>query len=415
MYKISSRVKSQIKISLATVQSPLEAYCKMADILDAQGHGDLAGKLDKVASFCVQAKLPVPLPNIGDPLDSEFLDDIERGDSEIQKELLDHYNEAWGYDWGAAKSCDDVENTEGDDDSEEDDIPELSGRHFKYDPEYLKKMRSQRMKEVNEKKKLKRMDDEAASKLQEYIAGPLDYAWRWWDEDKYLPEEDTMPEANPEDVIQMPPPLPKRSELISTLIVLADKFDQEGKDKLADAVDEVLTSIAARPAAPLKGLDEDVKKDLLKFLHKSEQNTKDSQADLEELMRRLRYFDVADYTKDMSLDRIFKDISKVQECLDGAKKKMYELSFGKKPSRGDLDQLVKDLDGDAANDGSGGHDPLEFFNSQQAADDKHDEESFEEDDLEEDVTEEEYNDFFDPAGQDPDILSMLEGFEQQND
>ena len=47
------------------------------------------------------------------------------------------------------------------------------------------------------------------------------------------------------------------------LVKLADKFDQEGKHELANAVDGLLTT-AARPKAPLKSLDEDVKKRLIK-------------------------------------------------------------------------------------------------------------------------------------------------------
>ena len=77
------------------------------------------------------------------------------------------------------------------------------------------------------------------------------------------------------------------------LVRLADRLDNEGKHTLAAAVDDVLQVTAAgRPKAPLKGLSDDVKKDLLQFLHNVKENIADSMDALDELFGRLRYFDI---------------------------------------------------------------------------------------------------------------------------
>jgi hypothetical protein len=100
------------------------------------------------------------------------------------------------------------------------------------------------------------------------------------------------------------------------LVNLADKFDREGKADLADAVDSLL-STAARPKAPLKSLDDDVKKDLLKFIHKVKENLEDSMEALQEFFRRLRYFDIGDTVKDLKLDKALKELSKT--CINSWK------------------------------------------------------------------------------------------------
>jgi hypothetical protein len=143
------------------------------------------------------------------------------------------------------------------------------------------------------------------------------------------------------------------------LVKLADKFDQENKQELADAIDRLL-STAARPKAPLKSLDDDVKKDLLKFVHRVGKNIADSRDALEEFFRRLRYFDIGDTVKDLKLDRVLKDLSKTQACMDDAGKAMYALSYGKHPSKADLEQMAEDF----GSGGEGKANPLEFFESQ---------------------------------------------------
>jgi hypothetical protein len=143
------------------------------------------------------------------------------------------------------------------------------------------------------------------------------------------------------------------------LVRLADKFDREGKTDLADAIDRML-STASRQKAPLKNLDEDVKKDLLKFVHRVKKNIEDSAEALEEFFRRLRYFDVGDSVKELKLDKVLKDLEKTQECMDSAGKTMYALTYGKHPSKSDMEQLADDFE---TSDGKK-MSPLEFFESQ---------------------------------------------------
>jgi len=196
-----------------------------------------------------------------------------------------------------------------------------------------------------------------------------------------------------------------KSSAVNSLISLADKFDQEGKGHLSEAIDDVLTSTAG-PKAPLKKMDDEVKKELLKFLCDSEKRMTSATGDLEELTRRLRYFDLSHYAKDMGIDRTLKDISKVISSLAEAKVKMFEISFGKKPSQDDLRKLVNEFEGDAADDGNGKHSPQAFFGKQQLADDTVPEEDSASN--EEDISEDDYNEFFDLKEDSLDIQSILD-------
>lgn len=144
-----------------------------------------------------------------------------------------------------------------------------------------------------------------------------------------------------------------------TLFKLAEKFKQEGKTDLANEINDLL-STGSRQKAPLKSLNEDVKKDLLKFVHRVKENIEDSMEALEEFFRRLRYFDIGDTVKDLRLDKALKELSKTHECMDNAGKSMYALTYGKYPSRSDMEQLAEDFGPKEENKG-----PLEFFESQQ--------------------------------------------------
>jgi hypothetical protein len=157
--------------------------------------------------------------------------------------------------------------------------------------------------------------------------------------------------------------------MLDTLVKIADKLDQEGKYELASKVDDFIKSMGARPKAPLKKMDEKVKHDLLKFLHTVAKNLEESAEALEELFRRLRYFGVDDNVKDFGLDKALKDISKLMDSVGGANNRFYEISFGKKPSKSDLEELKKKLTGEE--DEQDARDPLSFFESQteQNADD----------------------------------------------
>ena len=140
--------------------------------------------------------------------------------------------------------------------------------------------------------------------------------------------------------------------LIKELVKLADQLDLQGKEELAAKVDETIEVFAARPKAPLKKMDEKVKKDLLKFLGSVAKHLEDSVKALEELFRRMRYFGIDHELKGLDLEESFKDMKKLHNCMDGAGRKFYEYSFGRKPSRDYLkDVLKEDQDAD---------DPFEF-------------------------------------------------------
>jgi len=166
----------------------------------------------------------------------------------------------------------------------------------------------------------------------------------------------------------MPSKTTKNSVIRESLVKLADKFDREGKGELADEVDTLL-SVAARPKAPLKTLDDDVKKDLLKFIHRVKENIEDSMEALEEFFRRLRYFDIGDTVKDLKLDKALKELEKTNECIDAASKSMYALTHGKHPSKADMEQMAEDFGSKKKETES----PLEFFENQKKPEEKDDE------------------------------------------
>lgn len=152
-------------------------------------------------------------------------------------------------------------------------------------------------------------------------------------------------------------------EIRATLVKMADKFDQQGKFDLAEKIDSTLTSEAARPKAPLKSMNDDLKKSLIVFLLDADKGMQSGVSGLNELFRRMRYFDISDSIKDLGLDRVVKDMQKTQECLDGAKKDFYTMTFGKRPSKADLDKLLEELSG-KKDDADDGQQALDFFNAQ---------------------------------------------------
>lgn len=149
--------------------------------------------------------------------------------------------------------------------------------------------------------------------------------------------------------------------MLNGLSKIADELSKKGKPELAAAVNDVLKLGAGRPKAPLKKLDEDVKKDLMRFLTTIKKNMEDSMGALQELFRRLRYFDIDDIVGQLELDKTLKDMEKTHYAMDNATKAMYALTYGKRPSKGDMDQMAEDF-GVA---GKKSINPLDFFKSQQ--------------------------------------------------
>ena len=149
------------------------------------------------------------------------------------------------------------------------------------------------------------------------------------------------------------------AEIRALLVKMADNFDQSGNQDIASDIDKTLKSFSARPKAPLKKLDDDIKKNLIVFIHDADQNNTKSIKGLKELFRRLRYFNFSDTSKDLGLDKVVKEMEKTQECLDGAKKRFYEVMHGRKPSKQNLEELFKDFSEDAEEQPA-----LDFFEEQ---------------------------------------------------
>ena len=178
------------------------------------------------------------------------------------------------------------------------------------------------------------------------------------------------------------------NEILVELVAMADRFDQAGDFDKAAKVDTAIKSFArGRPKAPMKGLDEDVKEALVKFLHSVSKRLKASQDDLEELFRRLRYFDQADAIKPLGLEKALKDMADTQSCVDGAKERLYSMTFG--GGKGGLNKLLEKLEGGGESaDDMPNHKPTEFFDSRQPADDL----AKDEPELEEEASPEELSD-----------------------
>lgn len=148
---------------------------------------------------------------------------------------------------------------------------------------------------------------------------------------------------------------PKESELIAKLVKMADKFDQEGEFELAAEVDNALQSLGAVSNPALKNEDEEVKKNLIRYIYNALQNIESAKSGLNELFRRLRYFDATKSIKEMGLDRAVKEMEKTHSQLDAALSRMYEMTQGKRPSKANLEQML--------NDGAMEQTALDFFDS----------------------------------------------------
>ena len=165
------------------------------------------------------------------------------------------------------------------------------------------------------------------------------------------------------------------NEILIELVAMADRFDHAGDFDKATKIDSTIKSMAkgrGRPSAPMKGLDEDVKEALVKFLHNVSKRLKASQDDLQELFRRMRYFDQSDSLKPLGLDKAMKDMAETQSCIDSAKERLYSMTFG--GGKGGLSKLLEKLEdagesaGESADD-MPNHKPAEFFDSRQPVDD----------------------------------------------
>ena len=134
------------------------------------------------------------------------------------------------------------------------------------------------------------------------------------------------------------------NDIIKELVKMADRFDSEGKVKLAEAVDETIKSFGARPKSnkPLKKMDEKVKNELFKFLGCVCNDMEDSVKALEELMRRLRYFNVDGEVKGLKLPDMLKEVKELSDKVSGATNKMYEMAFGRKLPKEHLKSLTKE-------------------------------------------------------------------------
>ena len=356
---------------------------KLADHLDKRGQPDLADAVDQLIAIAeglegrinvvdlMQLK-PGVLDSLKEAIDFDlFLEPSSEGGNDVK--AVPHIKDKWtdGLNLGDVRRTPGIENyftqkpledtinhiESGDWMPEDEQMPMLDESEFKYDPDYLKQMKVENLEKARNEKKQQRDLDEALSGAVKHV-----------EEERFRPESErseeaynaTLPTLGPNQFKYDPDYRAQQdkirqeerrrmknlteAEVYSLLVKMADQFDQQGNHALASAVDDTLKSFSARPKAPLKKLDDDVKKNLIVFIHDADRNTSKSMKGLTELFRRLRYFDLADSVKDLGLDKTVKELEKTQECLDGAKKKFFELMHGKKPSKQDLDALFKDLD-----------------------------------------------------------------------
>jgi len=252
------------------------------------------------------------------------------------------------------------------------DLPWASEEDVKFAPETLREIQLENLEKGRQTQKQRRDIDEALSGAVQEV-----------ERESFLPESERSEEAQQYDLPTIPPSgfsyepeyrkqqekerreerkrmrEPTEAEVRAALVKMADEFDQEGKFDLASEIDRTLMSFSARPKAPLKKLDDKVKKNLIVFVHDADQNNSKSIKGLNELFRRLRYFDFADSAKDLGLDKIVKDMEKTQEGLEAAKRRFFELMHGKKPSKKDLEDMFKEIVDAARQDD--GQNTLDFF------------------------------------------------------
>lgn len=267
---------------------------------------------------------------------------------------------------------------------EDADLPTLSEDEFDFAPEYVaeeKEKEERGRKELDEalsgayeaveKEQLlpgtERSPEVKRKEVSDAAGGAHDAVEQMWPEEKsplFTPEDFKPAE---EGKVAGNKTLQERNrmrdlteaEVRAALVKMADEFDQSGQHDLAAEIDTTLKSFSARPKAPLKKLDDKVKKNLIVFVHDADQNNAKSIKGLNELFRRLRYFNFSDSAKDLGLERVVKDMEKTQEGLEVAKKRFFELMHGKKPSKKDLDEMFDEIVEEAQKDD--GQNTLDFF------------------------------------------------------
>jgi len=366
MIRFSDNLNSQLKKCIAEAgNNGLLALSLMSDVLDSHGHYDLANKLDKYAQMCSIAGLgdSVVVPTSPGQLSPAYLDEmikrVDQGDwiGSEERQRMEFEQMPWAHPEERAEQVEqgDWIDPEEKERMELDKMPMMRSNEFKLDPEYVKELRK-KLKEEKQKEKAPKVEPQPEEESEDMPElGQRDFKW----EPEYY-KKVRKPELARERRMKQKNKMSQ--ELFSSLIVMADRFDSEGKFAMAAKIDNTLKSLArGRPRSPLKGLDEDTKKDLVKFLHNIGKRMSSSTSDLEELFRRMRYFDVADSAKPLGLDKVFKDLVRVQECVDTGKESLHSMLGGNKS---ELKSLLEELEGDYAED-EPEHNPLDFFNSRQ--------------------------------------------------
>lgn len=289
------------------------------------------------------------------------------------------------------------------------DIPTLSPEDVKFSPEELQKMRQENLQRGRQKQQEGRDLDQA-------LSGAIKEVER----ESYLPENERSQEAINYDLPVVPPSgfsyTPEyrseqakqrreerkkmrdtEAEIRAELVKMADQLDQEGLHDLAGEIDHSLITLSSRPSAPLKKLDDDIKKNLIIFVHDADRNTEKSIKGLNELFRRMRYFDFSDAVKDLGLDRTVKDMERTRGSLEEAKKRFYEMMHGKKPSKKDLEDLFNSLveSIEEASEEPEEQNALDFFEEQLGKEekdsDRREREGFDEEDDDEETEDEDLN------------------------
>jgi hypothetical protein len=145
------------------------------------------------------------------------------------------------------------------------------------------------------------------------------------------------------------------NKIISDLIKIADSLDRKNKFDLSSEVDNTIKALAVKKH-PLRDLDDDIKRNLIIFVHDADQSTTKAIKCLKELFRRMKYFDLFDSISSLGLNELVNSLESSQTSLGGAKKRFFELMHGHKATDKDFE--------DFSDKKSAKNDILEFFNEQ---------------------------------------------------
>ncbi|MFA5023472.1 MAG: hypothetical protein WC523_00745 [Patescibacteria group bacterium] len=329
----------------------IDQLIKMADKLDQEGKSALAAEIDKTIKDMIPKSVPMGMPPVQSiKISSDELDMLtEKGKSERVAKILASLGRAFEV----------TKHPDGTMTVGLNNTILLSGGKGLY-PKMDKRFKSI---------KTAALDPSKLTPEMRIMRGQLKMAIR--DNDGFRVQE-TL--SKPEFTHNLESQI--GTQLVAALQILVENGDfksaldilgigdKEFKPVASDS-EASLISEAARPKAPLKHLDDGTKKNLLLFLHKADNEIKESITLLQEFFKRLRYFDIDNTVEHLDLDRIMIDMSKNEERLNIATKKFYEMTAGRRPGKDGIESFVG-----AIPQGSPIQSAEDFFDSQSKKDTK---------------------------------------------